>query len=78
MRCQNRVENASRQLNGFVREVVPLLHLRMVLVHSFVVLLLLFPLDRAVVVGACFHRPVHMRRIHGFLRGGRSARGIQV
>ena len=50
----------------------------MVLVHSFVVLLLLFPLDRAVVVGARFHRPVHMRRIHGFLRGGRSARGIQV
>ena len=55
-----------------------LLHLRMVLVHSFVVLLLLLLLDRVVIVGTRFHRPIHLRRIHCFLRGGRPARGIQV
>ena len=35
MRCQNRVPDTTRALNGFVREMVPLLHLRMVHEASF-------------------------------------------
>ena len=55
-----------------------LLHLRMVLVHTFEALLWLIFMDRVVVVGVRFHRSIHLCRIHGFLHGVRSTGGIQV